>query len=246
MGATNATNVNKSRGTIIKVPDATPGIVFANGQQQHFTLDGVWKSPVAPAANQTVDVEYDAAGALSGITVVDPYAANKEMLDHLGVVAQERGKEAAKLAQQGVGALAARMGLMALIVAVALWVGWFFFPAASVGGMMTFSFWNLLGFDFSDTTTTTTGNHGVLSIIGIIAIAAPFAAPFIRTSWSRYLNAAPVVFILAAWLMLYLNEVKAFASFEGSSPFSFSWGIFALVVVAGVLGLGALKKPANP
>jgi hypothetical protein len=246
MSATSPMNVNKSRGTVIKVPDATPGIVFVNGQQQHFALDGVWKSPIAPAANQTVDVELDARGALAGITVVDSIQANKEMLNHLGQVAQERGQEAAKLAEQGIGALAARMGVLAMIGAVLLWVAWFFFPSASVGGMMTFSFWSLLGLDFNSQTATTTGNHGIFSIIGVLAIAAPFAAPFIRTTWSRYLNAAPLAFILIAWVTLYMNEKKMFGDFADSNPFSFGWGIFALVVVAAVLALGALKKPVNP
>jgi hypothetical protein len=246
MSATNPMNAGKSRGTVIKVPDATPGIVFANGQQHHFTLDGVWKSPVAPAANQTVDVEFDAAGGVAGIAVVDPHQANKEMLNHLGEVAQERGKEAAKLAEQGVGALAARMGIPALIVAVVLWVAWFFFPAASIGGLITFSFWSLLGFDFSSTDTTTSGNHGLWSIIGVAAILAPFAAPFIRKSWSRYLNAAPLAYILIASLMIYINESKTFGSFGDANAFSFSWGIFALVAVAAIMAAGALKKPTNP
>src|SRR5271167_3455138 len=116
----------KVKGTIIKVPDATPGILFVNGQQQFFTLERVWKSPVAPVANQTVDVEFDAVGAIAAITVVDSQQLTKERLNQLSGVAQERGKEAAKLAQQGIGALAARMGVMALVSAVVVVIAWFF------------------------------------------------------------------------------------------------------------------------
>src|SRR5277367_1801433 len=94
-----AANINKQRGNIIKVPDSTPGIVFVNGQQQFFTLERVWKSPVAPVVNQTVDVEFDSVGAIAAVTVVDSQLANKERLNQLSGVAQERGKEAAKLAQ---------------------------------------------------------------------------------------------------------------------------------------------------
>ena len=61
----------KIRGTIVKVPDATPGLLFVNGQQKSFMLEGIWKSPVAPALNMTVDVELDAAGAVTGVAVVD-------------------------------------------------------------------------------------------------------------------------------------------------------------------------------
>ena len=38
----NSTNGTKSRGTTIKLPDATPGILVVNGQQRPFTLERVW------------------------------------------------------------------------------------------------------------------------------------------------------------------------------------------------------------
>ena len=57
------------RGTIVKVPDANPGLLFFNGQQKPFTVEGVWKSPVAPAPNMTVDVAVDGAGAITALTV---------------------------------------------------------------------------------------------------------------------------------------------------------------------------------
>lgn len=249
----NAQNVSKFRGTIIKVPDATPGILFADGQQHFFTLERVWKSPLAPQANQVVDVEFDGSGALTAITVVDQHAANKEKLNQLGGAAQEKGKEAAKLAQQGIGALAARMGAVSLGAGVLLWIAWFFLPAATVAGGMvaslSYSFWNLLGVDFGNPMMAMGGgsDHGIFSFIGIAAILAPFIAPFIRVAWSRYLNAAPLGYILIAWVAIYMNENKAFgdlAKLVGTNPFSFSWGIFVLLIAAAVLAAGALKKPA--
>jgi len=248
-------NTSKSRGNVIKVPDATPGIVFANGQQQYFTLERVWKSPVAPAANQTVDVEFDSVGAIAAITVVDSHQGqqfSKESLNQLGNVAQERGKEAAKLAQQGVGALAARMGWVPLGAAVLVWIAWFFFPAASVQvmGQISYTFWNLLGVDFNNPETLAGGggDHGLFAIIGLLAIAVPFAAPFIRAEWAKYLNAAPLAFVVVGWAVIYMDEHKAMgdiAQMAGANPFSFSWGIFALLIIAAVLGAGALKKPAT-
>jgi hypothetical protein len=249
-------NANRTRGSIIKVPDATPGILFANGQQQYFTLERVWKSPTAPAVNQNVDVEFDATGALTAITVVDQQQSsqfNKERLNQLGGVAQEQGKQAAHLAKQGVGALAARMGALPLGAAVLLWIAWFFFPAAAMSGGMvgsiSFTFWGLLGLDFNNPASAMGGgsDHGLFAMIGLIAIVAPFVAPFIRTPWSRYLNAAPIAYILIGWIAIYMNENKAFGELGkmmGGSPFSFSWGLYVLVIIALVLGAGALKKPA--
>jgi hypothetical protein len=246
-------STGKARGTVIKIPDATPGILFVNGQQQYFTLERVWKSPTAPAANQTVDVEFDPTGALTALTVVEQAHFDKEKLNQLGGMAQEQGKQAAQLAKQGIGALAARMGALPLGATVLLWIAWFFFPAASVAGGMTaamsFTFWGLLGIDFNNPMSAMGGgsDHGFFAIIGLAAIAAPFAAPFIRAPWARYLNAAPIAFILIGWIAIYMNENKAFGEvgkMVGVNPFSFSWGLYALAIVGLVLAAGALKKPA--
>jgi hypothetical protein len=244
-------NVNIFKGTIIKVPDATAGIVFANGQQHYFTLERVWKSPVAPAANQGVDVEFDGTGAITAVTVLNQQVGNQDKLHDLGGVAQEKGKEAAKLAQQGVGALAAKMGMVPMIVAVVVVITFFFLPAASIAGgfvaALTFTFWGLLGIDFGDPTTVLSGggSHGIWSIIGLVAIVAPFVAPFIRVAWSKYLNAAPLGYILISTIVIYYDQNKAFGQLiPGASPFSFSWGFYLLVILAAVLGTGALKKSA--
>jgi hypothetical protein len=247
-------NANLSpRGTVIKIPDATPGILFINGQQQYFTLERVWKSPVAPVANQAVNVEFDGTGAIGAITVVDSQQANRERLNQISGVAQERGKEAAKLAQKGIGALAARMGWVPLGSAVLLWLAWFFFTAVNLvisNAQMSFSFWGLLGVDFNNPESLEGGgsSHGLFALLGLICIALPFAVPFIRAAWSKYLNVAPIVYIVLAVIVSYVSENKAFGDLakEGiPNPLSWSWLMIFLVVPALVLAAGALKKPTN-
>ena len=250
----NGQNTSTTRGTIIKVPDATPGILLANGQQQSFTLERVWKSPMAPAVNMTVDVEMDASGAIQALTVVEQHQVTKERLNQLGGVAQERGKEAAKLAQQGIGALAARMGAIPLGAAVLVWISWFFLPAASLGGAMvgstSLTFWNLLGTDFNDPRSMmgAGSSHGFLSLLGILAIAAPFVVPFLKFPWAKYLNAAPLAIVIIGFLATWMGESKAFgdlAKMVAPNPFSWSWGIFILALAALVLAVYALKPPAR-
>lgn len=242
----------KLRGTIVRVPDANPGILFVNGQQKPFTLEGVWKSPVAPAANMTVDISLDAAGAVTFISVVDSQQLAKERLNQLSGVAQERGKEAAKLAQEGIGALASRMGKFAFGAVVALWIAWFFLPAASISGgfigSISFTWWNLLGTSFDNPATLVGGNtsHGLFALLGLAAIVVPFGAPFIRAAWSHYLNAAPFVYVLIAFLTVYAQEGKAFGDLEkmgASNPFSWSWGVFVVGLAGLALATQALKAP---
>lgn len=242
---------SKSRGTVIKIPDSNPGIIFVNGEQRFFALENVWKSPVAPAANMTVDVELDPTGTIVAITAVDSHQMTKERMNQLSGVAQERGKEAAKLAQQGIGKLAARMGAVALGSAVLVWIAWFFFPAASVdaGGKLSFTFWSLIGVNFKDLENVASGgSHGFFSFLGLLAIAAPFAVPFLRASWAKYLNAAPLAYIVIGLIMVFANEHSVFsdiAKAAGTNPFSWSAMLLVLLAASAVLALGAFKAPAR-
>lgn len=248
----NAPGSPRIRSTIVKVPDANPGLLFLNGQQRQFTLEGIWKSPVAPVANMPVDVEVDGGGQITSITAVDQQQIARERMNQLSGAAQEKGKEAAKLAQQGVGALAARMGKVALGATVLVWVAWFFFPAAALGGGLTaavnLTFWNLLGIDFNSPLAVLGGgsDHGLLAYLGIACLIAPFAAPFITASWSKYLNAAPLGIVVIGFISVWMAENKAFGDLVkmgAPSPFSWSWGLFVLGIAALVLAAGALKKP---
>jgi len=242
----------RMRGTIVKVPDASPGLLVVNGQQKQFTLEGIWKSPVAPAVNMTVDVDLDSTGSVTAVKVVDAQQLATEHLKQLSGVAQERGKEAAELAKQGIGALAARMGAVALGSAVLVWIAWFFFPVAGIdtgGGRVSYTFWNLIGIDFKNLESLATGgSHGFFSLIGLIAIAVPFAVPFVHATWSKYLNAAPLAYIVLGLVIMFGKEHSAFKEIvqnAGMNPFSWSVMTFVLLIVAAVLAYETVKKPAN-
>lgn len=240
---------SRPRGTVIKVPDRAPGIVMVNGEQKFFALENVWKSPVAPATNMTVEVEFDATGAIVAIAVLDSEQLAKERMNQLSGVAQERSREAAEFAKKGVGELATRMGAVALGSAVLVWIAWFFFPAAGVdtgGGKLSFTFWSLIGVNFKDLESVANGgSHGLFSILGLLAIAAPFAAPFLRAGWSKYLNAAPLAYIVIALVVVFANEHSVFsdiAKAAGTNPFSWSAMLLVLLATSAVLALGALKS----
>jgi hypothetical protein len=263
-------NKTKVRGTIVKVPDSTPGLLFANGEQKAFTLEGVWKSPTAPAANMVVDVEFDAEKAITAITAVDSQQIAKERLNQLSGVAQEQGKQAARVAGQGIRALAARMGKVALGATVVLWVAWFFLPAVNVSLVVvsnSLTFWDLLGVDLSNPMTLGSSSHGLLAVIGLVAIAAPFAAPFIRHPRAQYLNAAPLAFLALIGLKIWWNiheavtqaqqalggadavmgqlgsQMMQAAMKEITGAFSVGVGTYVLVIASVVLALLALKRP---
>jgi hypothetical protein len=248
-----STNATRPRGTIIKVPDATPGILFLNGVQQPFTLDQVWKSPVAPVPNMTVDVDLDGSGSIAAITVVDAKEAAAKKLDEALGVAREQGARVAKIILPMLRSLTARMGVVPLGAAVLLWISWFFFPAATVdtgNGHLSFSFWSLLAVDFSNPESVANGgSHGFFSFLGLIAIAVPFAAPFLKMAWAKFLNAAPLAYFVIAFIAIFVGEYRAFSDLAKMGvPNPFSWSLLVVVLFAStvVLGLGALKRnPSN-
>lgn len=242
----------KIRGTIVKVPDATPGLLFVNGQQKSFMLEGIWKSPVAPALNMTVDVELDAAGAVTGVAVVDSQHLAKERLNQLGGVAQVQGKQAAKYAQQGVGALAARMGVVALATIMVLWIAWFFIPGYKISlgfvGAHSFTFWEYLGIDFNDPSSLAgVSNHGFFGLLGIVAILAPFAAPFIKDPRAKFLNVLPLAYIVIAIISLHFSLSRAAGQLgaEITDAVSIQVGVYVLILAGLVLAAQALKRPAT-
>jgi hypothetical protein len=236
-----------ARGTIIKVPDASPGLLFVNGEQKSFTLGGVWQCPTAPAPNMIVEVILDASNSVAAITPADNSQARKEQLSHASAVAQEQGKHAAELAKKGFGVLVARMGIVALGATVLLWIAWFFLPAISMAPIMSLTFWDLLGFDFSNVMSMMGGtSHGFFAFLGLLCIAAPFATPFWKHPYSRYLNVLPLAFIVIEMVRFMWAAHDAMGGMGGGeSPYSFGAGIYILGLCGLVLAALALKKPAN-
>jgi hypothetical protein len=261
----NGETAPRIRGTIIKVPDTSPGLLSFNGQQRPFNLDGIWRSPVAPAVNMTVDVATDASGGIVGLSAVDSQQLAKEKLDQFSGVAQERGKQAAEIAKQGVGALAARMGKVPMIATVLLWFAWFFLPSFSVNMIVdtkSFTYWEFLGIDFGHSMAGFSVDHGFFSVIGFLAILAPFVAPFVPHPNAKYLNAAPLAFLVLAFLKFkweishalgqsakemgeFGAEMAKAAQQTLSDAISTSWGLYVLVLAAIVVAVFAFKPRAN-
>jgi hypothetical protein len=244
------------RGGIIKTPDSTPGLLIVDGQQKPFTLEGIWKSPVAPMVNMAVDVEFDGAGVIAGLTAVDPQQVTKEKLSQLGGAAQQRGKEAAVIARQGVGALAARMGKVTLAAAVILWIAWFSLPALTIaetlsGASKSFTFWDLVGLDPNTNIMAVPASHGLFGLLGLLAIAAPFAAPFIRTPKAQFLYAMPLGYVAIAVVVIRSDLNTFFGHIFGATltdamkllSFSFASGTYVLAIVSLFLAVQALRHP---
>jgi hypothetical protein len=248
------TGGTRARGTIIKAPDSAPGLLFVQGQQKSFTLEGVWKSPVAPAPNMIVDVDLDASGSITGLTVVDQPQAPSAHTSQAGAAAAEQGKQTVEIAKKGIGVMAAKMGNLALGASVVIVIAFFFFPALTVGMMgvtaLSFTFWNVSGMEAGGMGGATS-SIGFWSLIGFLAVFAPFAVPFLKMAWAKYLNAAPLGFILLTLIKVwwsYHSAMSGAGMLGGAAPsffdlFSFGWGFYILLLASLALASQAIMKP---
>ncbi|HEV8712553.1 MAG TPA: hypothetical protein VGX03_06970 [Candidatus Binatia bacterium] len=226
---------------------------------------------MAPATNMVVDVDLDGAGNITAITAIDAQQLAKERLNQFSGVAQQQGKQAVEIARQGVGALAARMGKVALGATVAIWVAWFLLPAASINlgflGSKSFTFWDLLGIDLSNPINMAAGSsHGVFAVIGLLAIAAPIAAPFVLHPRANYLKAMPLAFLLLTVLKVwwtvnqalggtqqgargemarFTSEMAETAVKSMMEAISIGAGTYILVIASVILALQAFKRRAS-
>jgi len=252
----------KARGNIIKVPDSSPGLLFIGGEQKSFTLEQIWKSPLAPAPNMVVDVDLDAAGNITGITAVDAQQLAKERLNQFSGVAQEQGKQVAAMAKVGVGALADRMGKVALIATVSAWVAWFFLPAGGLNlgflGSKSFTFWELLAINLSNPMNMANGSHGLFALLGLVAIATPFAVPFLKHPQAKYLNAMLLAYLVLTPLKILWDFNQAVGKFgraadpadgvlkEMMDLISIGLGMYVLLAAGIVLAVQAFKgRPSS-
>jgi hypothetical protein len=243
------------RGTIIKAPDSTPGLLYVQGQQKSFTLEGIWRSPVAPAPNMIVDVDLDAAGNITALTAVtaDQPAQSAAHTGQAGAAAAEQGKQAMKAAKKGIGVMAAKMGSLALGAAVLIVIAFFFFPALAVGAMgitaLSYTFWNVAGMEAG--MGGPSSSMGFWSLIGFVAVFAPFAVPFLKMAWAKYLNAAPLAFVLLTLIKVWWSYHSALsnAGMVGAGTpgffdfFSLAWGFYILLLASLALASQAFMKP---
>jgi hypothetical protein len=180
------------RGKVLKVPDVTPGLLFVNGQQRSFEINGIWQSTtVAPSGDMTVDVQFDDSGAISAVRPVTDSDLAKEQAKKAVDAAGEKGKQLASFA-------VAEVGKPVLIAVALLILSWFFLDYYSVRFSGLFmnvtvhpTFWRQIGYlhvvqDDLDNLVQLVGDinrysgphsdmppMGIYGILGAIALVGP-------------------------------------------------------------------------
>lgn len=199
----------KVRGKIIKVPDATPGLLMIGANQKQFTLEGLWKSETAPANNQTVEVELDDAGHVIAISVVDPAQIAREKFADLssklgGAVGDLSKSQGAANAQDILRKVVAKIGAVTLGASVVLWIALFFMTGYKLDlgfSSQSYSLWDFVGLNVNGGVTGPEVNHGFWGFIGIVCVFAPIVVAFVSNPLAKFGNALPLVYLGISILM---------------------------------------------
>lgn len=172
------------------------GLIATTERQFAFNISQ-WSSDSAPAVNQTVDVTTDEAGAPTRIVLVDAQTLAREKLRQFAAQGGSQGLQAASQGKVLFQQLSNRMGLGVVIACIVLWLAWFAFPALSVHNgfaSRSFSVSSVLGLDLENGSS-----FGFWSLLGLVAVALPWIAPWLRARWTALLHGAPLVMIAIAY-----------------------------------------------
>jgi hypothetical protein len=213
---------SRVRSKILKVPDATPGLIFINGQQKEFRIENVWRSPVAPAPNMNVDVDLDSNGTITGVTQVPDSQIAKEQAE----VALKGAKEQGKVLW---AKIVAAVGLPNLVAGVLLLISWTYLTAASMqmpfGGKIEFTFWQVLGFLNSSNLLEVMERNGhpsagMYGFLAFVCLLAPFVYVVWKDKRAHLGGVAPLLFMIIIGIMVRSSLTNAMTGGMGTSgPF---------------------------
>jgi hypothetical protein len=244
------------RGRILRDPANGPGLVFVDGQQFAFSMDGVWRSATLPQAGAVVDVDFNVEGNVAAMIAVPESQLAKEQTERALAAAKEKGSALASSA-------VARFGLPTLIASGALLVGWFFLPAVTVDGgfigKFHFTFWHVLGLVNSSNAVEAMqsmerhGSAGLYGLLAIVTLAGPFVSAFWKDKRAVLGGLLPLVFMLLVGLMARHSlsgampagapaEFVEAARKEIMQQISLGLGVWVSLIAAAYLGFLGVKR----
>lgn len=217
------------RGRILRDTSSGEGLVFVDGNQYGFRLEGTWKSEFAPKVNMTVDAEFDDAGKLVALRSASGGSVAGEQAAQAIGAAQDKAKQvAAEFQQKGLPVIqeyARKIGYPVLGALLAVILGWFFLPAISAElgllGKNSVTFYQGLKFLNSGGVAAmgggSAGIYGLLCFASLLAVFLPHVWKHPRAGLAM---AAPLVLMLLVLLISWMKmNDQMNAGLEAASSF---------------------------
>jgi hypothetical protein len=196
-----------TRGKIMRDTNAGPGIIFVSGEQKPFTLENHWKSSTPPKVGAVVEIELDAQGNMTAVSLVDEASLAKEQAQKALNLASENGK-------QYFGILVGRVGMPTLVAIGLLTIAWLFFATMTVQVLGTYSesisFYDVLKLVNSDGNLQGIGSikyagAGLYGLLMYVVILAPVAPHFHSNKYLQLGYCAPLIYMVGIGLSMYLS-----------------------------------------
>lgn len=210
------------RGRILRDTSSGEGLVFVDGNQYPFKLEGMWRSEFAPKVNMAVDVEFDDQGNLvalrnvSGGTVAGEQAS--QALDAAGAAAK---KMAAELQSKGLPVVqewAKKFGYSKLIAFVALIIAWFWLPLVSVKmgflGDGSISFYDSLKFLNNGGMAMSGGGAGIYGLLVFLALLGVIAHQVWKDPRAAYGMCLPLLLMVLVFLISWFKASSQMSEAE--------------------------------
>lgn len=212
------------RGRVLRDTNAGEGLVFVDGAQHAFRLEGMWKSEHAPKVNMPVDVEFDDQGRVVALrSVSGQTVAGEQAAQALGAAQESAKKIAAEFQAKGLPVIqqyAQRIGYPILGALAVLVLGWFFLPAVSVNmgfmGKNSVTFYEALRLLNSGGLAALTGGgsagvYGLLCFVSLLAVLLPQVWPDRRAGFGMM---APLALMLLVGIVSYFKVSSQFSAGE--------------------------------
>ncbi len=196
------------RGRVLRDTNVGPGLLTVEGKQYSFLLEGMWRSEVPPRPGMAVDVGFDSDGAPMEVYAVSETQVAKEQAQRaLGGALRHGGAIGASVG----GGLKGRFGPVTIAAELVMLLAFFILPNLRIGGFVSraLSGWDAIGLDPQ---TQLPNDHGFLSVLAILCLFGPAAMPFLKQAWARWLNAAPLGFVVLAAISVGSEVHKANAA----------------------------------
>ena len=207
------------RGRVLRDTSSGEGLLFVDGRQVAFRLEGHWKSDMAPKLNMVVDVELDAQDSLVGVKAVDPQTLASEQAAQALASAQDAARRVAGDFQaRGLPLLIAgarqfgfaRLGALALLL-----LGWFELPTITlqlgIMGNKSLTFFDcvkLLGAPNLQDFMNLANGSGSFGLYGFLCVAS-LVGVFLPNIWSdpraRYGLLGPLAVMVLVVLVAYID-----------------------------------------
>lgn len=207
------------RGRVLRDTSAGEGLVYVDGDQYPFKLEGMWRSEFAPRANMAVDVEFDDQGkiltlrSVAGSTVAGEQAP--QALDAAGAAAKKMATEFQSKGLPVIQDWAKAVGYHKLIGFGILVISWFFLPAVTIKmgflGDGSVTFYESLKFLNSGAMAMGGGGAGIYGFLVLVALVGVAAHQFWKDPRAAYGMCLPLLLMGLVFLIAY---------FKGSSQMS--------------------------